>query len=400
MSTRAKAAVLAVSLLVVAYVGLGAMLGRTASEGAYRQLAVFSEVLAQIQNNYVEDPNMPRVTVGALRGLLEALDPYSTYLSPREFAQYQQQAKNPPAGDVGLILSKRLGMVSVVAVLPDSPGAKAGLRTGEMLESIAGYATRDMSVDQAYQLLAGEPGSVVKLSVVREQRADPQEVELVRAKLRPAKVVSGKLEGDIGYLKVASLEPGRAADIRSALQQLRGQGVQKLILDLRGCASGAPEEGVEIARLFLPSGAITFAQGQRYPKQTFAAVPDKVVWSGPLTVLISPGTAGAAEIVAAAVQENDRGELVGQRTYGVGSVMKVIPLEDGSALILSVAKYHTPSGKAIPDHAVQPTVTVEQPAEQVLAPLPHALPAPGDPVVNKALEVLRGEEARSPRRAA
>jgi carboxyl-terminal processing protease len=394
MSMRTKAAVLAVSLLVVAYVGMGAVLGRTASEGAYRQLAVFSEVLAQIQNNYVEDPNMPRVTVGALRGLLEALDPYSTYLSPREFAQYQQQAKNPPAGDVGLGLSKRLGMVSVVAVLPDSPGAKAGLRTGEMLESIAGYSTRDMSVDQAYQLLAGEPGSVVKVSIVREQRADPQGVELVRAKLRPAKLVSGKLEGDIGYLKVVSLEPGRAGEIRSALQQLRGQGVQKLIFDLRGCAAGAPEEGVETARLFLPSGTITFAQGQRYPKQTFQAVPDKVAWSGPLTVLINPGTAGAAEIVAAAVGENNRGELVGQRTYGVGSVMKVILLEDGSALILSVAKYYTPSGKAIPEHAVQPTVTVEQPAEQVLAPLPNTLPAPGDAVVNKALEVLRGEEAR------
>ncbi len=394
MSTRVKAAVLTVSLLVVVYVGLGAVLGRTANEGAYRQLAVFSEVLAHIQNNYVEDPNMPRVTVGALRGLLEALDPYSTYLSPREFAQYQQEEKNPPAGDVGVVLSKRLGMVSVVAVLPDSPAVKAGLRTGDLLESIAGYASRDMSVDQAYHLLAGAPGSAVKISIVREQRADPQETELVRAKLRPAKVVSGKLEGDIGYVKVASLESGRAAEIRAALQQLRGQGVEKLILDLRGCAAGSPEEGVEAARLFLPSGTITFAQGRRYPKQTFAAAPDKVVWNGPLIVLINPATAGPAEIVAAAVQENKRGELVGQRTYGVGSVMKVIPLEDGSALILAVAKYYTPSGKAIPEHAVQPTVTVEQPAEQVLAPLPNTLPTPGDEVVNKALEVLRGGEAR------
>ena len=394
MSTRVKAAVLTVSLMVVVYVGLGAVLGRTANEGAYRQLAVFSEVLAHIQNNYVEDPNMPRVTVGALRGLLEALDPYSTYLSPREFAQYQQEEKNPPTGDVGVVLSKRLGMVSVVAVLPDSPAVKAGLRTGDLLESIAGYASRDMSVDQAYHLLAGAPGSAVKISIVREARADPQETELVRAKLRPAKVVSGKLEGDIGYVKVASLEAGRAAEIHTALQQLRGQGVEKLILDLRGCAAGSPEEGVEAARLFLPSGTITFAQGQRYPKQTFAAAPDKVVWNGPLIVLINPATAGPAEIVAAAVQENKRGELVGQRTYGVGSVMKVIPLEDGSALILAVAKYYTPSGKAIPDNAVQPSVTVEQPAEQVLAPLPNTLPAPGDEVVNKALEVLRGGEAR------
>lgn len=393
MSTRAKAAVLALSLVVVAYVGLGSVLGRTANEGAYRQLAVFSEVLAHIQNDYVEEPNMPRVTVGALRGLLEALDPYSTYLGPREFADYQAKKKNPAAGDVGLVLSKR-GLIGIVAVLPDSPAAAAGLRTGDALESIGGFSTREMSVDEAYLQLAGEPGSVAKISVVHDQRAEPEPMELVRAKLKPAKVVSGRLEGDVGYLKTASLEPGKSAEIRSAIQQLRSQGMQKLILDLRGCASGSMDEGVETARLFLSTGVITYTQGQRSPRQTFTAAPDKAVWTGPLAVLINPGTAGPAEVVAAAVLDNKRGDVVGQRSYGVGQVQKVIPLDDGSALILSVAKYYTPSGKTLLENAVTPSVGVEQTAEQALAPQPNAMPATADAVVNKALEVLRNAEAR------
>ncbi len=393
MSTRAKAAVLALSLVVVAYVGLGSVLGRTANEGAYRQLAVFSEVLAHIQNDYVEEPNMPRVTVGALRGLLEALDPYSTYLGPREFAEYQEKKKNPPAGDVGLVLSKR-GLIGVVAVLPDSPAAAAGLRTGDALESVGGYSTREMSVDEAYLQLAGEPGSVAKISVVHDQRAEPEPMDLVRAKLRVPKIVSGRLEGDVGYIKTVSLEPGKSAEIRAAIQQLRSQGMQKLILDLRVCASGSMDEGVETARLFLSSGVITFTQGQRSPRQNFTAAPDKAAWTGPLAVLINPGTAGPAEVVAAAVLDNKRGEVVGQRSYGVGQVQKVIPLDDGSALILSVAKYYTPSGKTLLENAVTPSVGVEQSAEQALAPQPNAMPATADAVVNKALEVLRNAEAR------
>jgi carboxyl-terminal processing protease len=203
-----------------------------------------------------------------------------------------------------------------------------------------------------------------------------------------AQVVSGRLEGDVGYLKTVSLEPSKSAEIRAALQQLRSQGMQKLILDLRGCASGSMDEGVETARLFLSTGVITYTQGQRSPRQTFTATPDKAVWTGPLAILINPGTAGPAEVVAA-VLNNKRGEVVGQRSYG-GQVQKVIPLDDGSALILSVALH------AVRQDAARAAVTPsgDGTAEQALAPQPNAMPATADAVVNKALEVLRNAEAR------
>lgn len=391
MSGRARAAAIGVSLLLLFYVTLGSVLGRTASEGAYTQLAVFSEVLTHIREDYVETPNISRVTAGALNGLLASLDPYSSYLSPREYAKYREKKQAQAPGDVGLILSKRFGLISVVTVLPDSPAARAGMLTGDLLESLAGFSTREMSVEQAYFLLAGEIGTVVKLSVVRQARAEPQEVELVRARLQPTHVLSERLEEDIGYLKIAAFTAGRAAEVRAALRRLQNQGAEKLVLDLRDCASGKEEEAVETVRLLLDRGVITFLEGQQYPRRQFNAQPAQTVWNGPVTVLINHGTAGPAEIVAAAVMDNARGEVVGLRSYGVGSVQKIIPLEDGSALILSVAKYHRPTGEAIQDHAITPSVAVELPREQAVVPRPHALPPPDDPVLQKALEVLRGQ---------
>lgn len=392
MSGRGRAGVLGASLLVVLYVVIGGLLGRTASEGAYRQLAVFSEVLSRIQSDYVEEPNLPRVTAGALRGLLSELDPYSSYLAPREYAEYQQK-QGQAEGEVGAVLSKRFGLVSVVTVLPGSPAARAGLQTGDILESIAGFSTREMSLEQARILLGGEPGTSVKVAVVRQNRPDPQESELVRARLRPLRVLAARLEGGVSYLKIAAFSPGTTEEVRAALRPLAAGGAAKLVLDLRDAATGTAEEAVETARLLLPSGLITYSQGQQAPRQQFTAEPGAQLWSGPVTVLINRGTAGPAEILAAAVLENKRGEVIGQRSYGIASVQKLIALDDGSALILTVAKYYSPSGKAIQDVAVTPSLPVEAPEGQALVPLPHQPPSADDPVLRKALEVLASEPA-------
>lgn len=398
MSKRMRAVALAFSLLVVGYVVAGSLLGRTIGEGAYNELAVFSEVLNRIQNNYVEEPNLNRVTVGALHGLLSELDPYSSYLSPREYEQYEQRTQK--GGDVGLVLSKRQGWISVVTVLPNSPAAKADLRTGYILESIAGFATREMSVEQARMFLNGEPGTPVEIAVVRPQQTEPQPLELVRAQVATPQVLSDRLAPDVGYVKLAAFTEGTAEQVRGLLTDFQQAGADKLILDLRDAATGKVEEAVATAGLLLEQGVITYTEGQQQPRREWTADPATQAWDGPVTVLINRGTAGPAEIVAAAVLDHGRGEVVGQHSYGLGGVQKLITLEDGSALILTVAKHYTPAGRSIPDTGVAPSVEAEAPAGQAFQPVPHALPAPADPVLLKALEVLgAGQPARTDKAA-
>ena len=392
MSARLRTGLIVVSLAVALYVLIGGLLGQTAGEGAYRQLGVFSEVLTHVKNFYVEDPEIPTVTRGALHGLLESLDPYSSYLSPPEFAAYQQRNPNHTA-DVGLVLSKRFGLISVIATLPDSPAERAGLRVGDILESVAGFSSREMSIEQAKLLLAGEPGTTVKVSVVRERRGEAKELELVRAVWQGRILMSDFVGSDAGYLRVVAFQRGSAAELREHLQRLQRRRIRKLVLDLRGCASGEAAEAVEAARLVIEKGLLAYLEGQQVPRQQFTADPRHTLWRGPLAVLIDSSTAGPAELIAAAVREHGRGELVGEQTYGVGSVQKVIPLDDGSGLILSVAKYFTPAGKLIQDEGVDPTVAVEpEPLdEEEFSPVLRP-PLENDPVVLKALEVLRAKE--------
>lgn len=430
MSRLAKLAVLSCSVLVFSYVALGYVLGKTSDDAPYRSLSVFSEVLQHIQQDYVEDPNLPLVTSGALHGLLESLDPHSSYLSPREYAEYSRNSRNAPRGGTGATLSKRFGYIALVSALPDSPAQKGGLRHGDILEAIAGFTTREMSIGQAQRLLAGEPGTFVKVTVVRRGRADPQEVELVRVALASPRLLADNIPGetpgpsekginpesDVAYLRVPALDAGKAAAIREKLLFFDRQGLRKLVLDLRDSASGEISEAVATARLFLASGNVTTLRGQTVARQDLAADPSKVVWKHPMTVLISSGTSGPAEVLAAAIAgpslATRRGELVGERTFGSASEQRLIELEDEGALILTVANYFAPDGKSIPDDGVAPTVPVEERDAFALLsdepPPPAAKPdlpiLPGDDrVLKKALEILLspvGAEAKSAARKA
>ncbi len=408
MSRLAKLVVLTLSLVVFSYVALGYVLGKTGEDKTYRSLTVYGEVLQHIQQDYVEEPNLPLVTSGALHGLLESLDPQSSYLSPREYADYKQKLQNPARGEIGATLSKRFGYVVVVSVLPDSPAHKAGLRSGDILEAIADFTTREMSVGQAQILLAGEPGTGVKVSVVRRGRTEPQDVDVVRAQLAPTHVLAEKLEEGIGYLRVPSLDPGKANEIREKLLQLDRQGTHKLVVDLRNCGRGEVSEAVAAARWFLPSGTIATLRGQVVARQEFVAEPAKVVWNYPMTVLISGSTSGAAEVLAASIGGNRRGEVVGTRTFGSASEQKLIPLEDGAALVLTIANYRTPAGKSIAEDGVSPTVEVraasadesdEQADTRDEEGLPLAPSEPSasrdDPVLRKAIDLLKGEARKA-----
>src|ERR1700720_3502762 len=234
MNRAARIGVLCVSVAIFCYAGLGHVLGRTPDDKAYKSLTVYSEVLQKIQQDYVDEPNLHLVTTGSLHGLLESLDAQSSYLTAREYAEYKQKQAANVNGDAGLTLSKRFGYIIVVSVLPDSPGEKAGIHSGDIFESVAGFTTRDMSVGQAVNFLRGQAGPGVKVGVIRRGKADPDAVDLVREKLSPSKIVVAKADPDILVLRLPSLDPGRADEIRARLLDAEKQGVHKVILDVRG----------------------------------------------------------------------------------------------------------------------------------------------------------------------
>jgi len=395
MSSRLRNRVVVVSTVLVAVLLMGALLGKSAAEdGAYRQLAVYTEVLSHIKSDYVEEPDLKSVTLGAVNGLLESIDPFASYLNAEQYKEYQKN-KGAHQGGVGLVLSKRFGYVGVVAAIPGSPAAKAGLTTGDMVESINGVATRDMPLAYAELLLQGKPGTTVELSVLSVRHPEPKKITLTRAVIEYPKVESKMLPGEIGYLKVQAMVPGTAADLAAAIKKLEQEGAKRLILDLRNSGAGTPEEGIQAANLFQESGLISYLQGQRVPRRDFEADPAKAVTKLPMVVLTNRGTANGAEIVAAALLESKRAEVVGERTYGDAALRRPIPMDDGGAIILSVAKYYSPGGKAIQDTGVTPTHQVSE-SEPLGEPgeeeVPEEALSPSspedDPILKKGIEVL------------
>jgi carboxyl-terminal processing protease len=405
MSRAARIAVFSISVAIFCYAGLGHVLGRTPDDKTYKSLTVYGEVLQKIQQDYVDDPNMRTVTAGSLHGLMESLDAQSSYLTPREYEEYKKKLQNPGTAETGLTLSKRYGYVIVLSVLPDSPGTKAGIRSGDIFESVAGFTTRDMSVGQALNLLNGQPGTGVKVSVIRRGKATPEDIDLVREKLTTPKIIVQKTDPDILVLRFPSLDAGRTDDVRNRLLDAEKQGVHKVILDLRECGRGPISEAISMARLFVPSGMLTTLRGQTVSTQVFSAEPKQVVWKGPVSVLIDVTTSGAAEVLASAIVANHRGDVVGERSFGLASEQKLITLDDGSALILTVANYYNPGGKSILEEGVTPTEVVRAVAEddadtgdEDVAPDTDVQKEPGlgprplspeDPIFHRALELLK-----------
>jgi carboxyl-terminal processing protease len=403
MSTKIKTAILVASAGILLFALAGGISGvRASNDGAYRQMEVYSEVLSRVRSEYVEEPNLPVVTDGALHGLLESLDSNSSYLNAEQYKDYKAHKSNAK-GDIGAAVSKRFGYASVVSVIPGGPADKAGLQDTDILEAIEGKSTREMSLAQIHSLLTGEPGSTLNLSVVRARRAEPQKVVVTRDVVTIPPVKDKMLDDGIAQIRVDALTKGKSQELASKIKGVQKSGAKKLILDLRDCAEGDEAEGVATANLFLNHGTITYLQGQKYPREAFNAESSKAISSLPLVVLVNKGTAGPAEIVAAAVLENARGDVVGDKTFGDGSVQKLIELPDGGALILSIAKYYSPQGKAIQDSAVTPNVVVADVNDDT--PVPdedeNATPAEiekksapeRDEQLDKAIEVLKKRQS-------
>jgi carboxyl-terminal processing protease len=399
MTNRLRLFLISFSCLVLTYVLAGAVLSKGDSatnnnERTYRDLGVYSEVLTRVKHDYVTEPDMRRVTDGAIRGLLESLDSYSTYFTPEQYKDYLAHPDPGPAS-IGIFLSKRMGFATVVSVLPGSPAEKAGIKPGDLIDQVEGIGVRELSVVQIDRMLAGDAGSKVTLAVIREARGEPQKVEVTRELLQDPPITTEIVDSNTGYIRIPIFNKGKAAEIESKIKELTGEGAAKLVLDLRNCAGGETEEAVKTVDLFVDKGLIAYAQGQRYPRQDLMATPQGPVCKLPLAVLINQSTAGPAEIIAAAMKGDKRAEVVGVRSFGVGVVQKLIQVGDGSAVLLSVAKYYGPDGEAIHDKGVTPEIVQTESSdadsadEDTVPESPEHFGGKDDLQLQKAIDVLK-----------
>jgi carboxyl-terminal processing protease len=404
MSNKFKAVLLVSSLAIVLFMALGLSgVHASSNDGAYKQLEVYSEVLSRVRSEYVEEPDIPKVTDGALHGLLESLDAESSYLCAPQYTEYKQH-KTGAKADIGAAVSKRFGYAAVISAIPGGPADKAGISSGDIFEAIEGKTTRDMSLAEIHNLLSGQPGSNVNVSVVRARRAEPQKITMTRDLVAIPSATEKMMADGVGYIKVDAFTSGKAQEIAMRIKSLQKQGAKKLILDVRNAAEGEESEGIGTANLFLNHGTITYLQGQKYPREAFNADPQKAITTLPVVVLVNRGTAGPAEVVASAILENARGDVVGDKTFGEGSIQKVLEIPDGSALILSIAKYYSPSGKALQDSAVTPNILVADndddaalpDEDQQSAPAEQAKPQrpPQDDQLQKAIDVLKNRPSK------
>ena len=404
MLSRVKLAIVISSTLLTAVLVIGAVMGENSpNEGAYRQIQVYTEVLGKIKSDYVEEPDIRQVTRGALQGLLEALDPNSCYLTAEQWKEYERRKGGQP-GTVGLVVSKRFGYVLILTTLPGSSAARAGLSAGDLLEAVDTKATRDLPLALLETMLSGPVGSSVTVVLRRSKRAEvPQELTLTRETVPMPPVTHRLLPDKVGHMEVRALTPGKAVEAARALKELEEQGAERLVLDLRNDAVGDQQEALRLANLFIDNGLLAYLQGQKFPRKDFNADPRQTAWKLPVVVITNRATAGPAELVAAAILDRQRGQVVGEKTFGVGAEQKTIPMDDGAAIILSVAKYYRPSGKAIQDGGIQPSLTVSESetdlsSEEENAP-PERTPAEKGPqedeLLKKAIEVVKGAAVRA-----
>ncbi len=364
MPKSLKISTLAVSavLLLTVFLGANAHRVRAASDpqdGAFRQMQVYSEVLQHIQSEYVVDPNMGKVTDASLRGLLETLDSESSYLTPAEYKAYKSRGTGPHT-QIGVNVAKRFSYATVVSVVPGSPADKANLADGDAIESIGDKSTRDMSLAEVTMMLEGQPGSPITLSVIRPRHATPEKLTLNRADTALAATSEVFYENNsILYIKPGALDKEHVQQVEQKLKKMGSTNSKKILLDLRDVATGDDAEALRMANMFIKTGTLAMLEGQKVAKQTFTADPGKSVnTTAPMVTLVNHGTAGPAELVAGALLDSKRSDLVGEKTFGAGAQQRTFELPDGSAIILSVAKYETPSGKKFQDEGLTPGVAV------------------------------------------
>jgi len=432
MSFRTKFILILLSATLTLYTVVGGWISTRAQQPANdpnAQLRIFESVLQHIQNDYVDEPNMDKVRAGALRGLAYGLDPYSTYLTPDQVRQYNETAKDNQVG-IGAELSQVASYLYIIAPMKGSSADQAGLRTGDIIEYIDGKATRDISLYDAKQLLNGAAGTEVKLRVLRAN-ASPLTISVKRGGVRAPAAEARMEAGKIGILRINSFTDGESAEIKTRLQDLIEQRAQKIVIDLRDTAGGSLTEAVTVANFFIREGVLAETVGREGKVgKSYSADPKLAIFSGPVVALIDTGSAGASEVVASAILERNRGQVVGEKSFGAGAEQQLFTLRGGDGLLLTTVKWASGDGKPFLGEdrghsGVTPSVEVKSPEvadavdpddltgnddDSVAKPdqsnekkeaTPQAAPKPAaeDLQMKKALELLRDNKAQLPKAA-
>jgi len=387
MTSRTRLLVLAVSVPVIIFTLIGGYLGQAlAKEDTYQHLRVFEDVISLVLNNYVEPVNVKEAMKGAMKGLAEGLDPESAFLTPDLVKAMESNAPAGPA-DVGIELTRQY-YLRVVSAPDGSAAAKAGIRSGDFIRAIDNRPTRDMSAFEGARLLHGAAGSKVSLLVIRGNAADPHMVDLVRERPATTDMTWKMADATTGYVRIIDFTKESPARLKQAFDALAKSGAAKYVVDLRGTARGDLDDGLASAHLFVKSGVLGVRLTRGDQKDVVSAVAADGAVTAPVVLLVDQGTAGAAEVFAAALDGNKRAELVGEHTLGRAARQKLVKLPDMSGLYLTYLRYLSPTNDPIHEKGLEPEVEVEQPEIEF-----GSEPPTTDATLQKAIEVIATKKA-------
>ena len=333
------------------------------NQNAYNKLKVFSEIISLIESNYVETVKSDTMIEGAISGMVKSLDPHTSYMPPATYKEMQVETTGK-FGGLGIEISMRDGILTVVSPIDDTPAFRAGVKAGDKIIKIEDESTLDMTLQDAVSLLRGETGSPINITIFRKNFKAPKEFTIVRDIIKVRSVVHKLYQTDIGYIKIRSFSKNTSSDLDKALADLEKKGITKLILDVRNNPGGLLNQAVEVTDRFLNrENLIVYTKGRSNEQNMRFTSHDKVAGVNyPLIILVNGGSASASEIVAGALQDLNRAIVLGTPTFGKGSVQTIIPLSDGSALKLTTARYYTPSGRVIQENGIEPDILVEMEA--------------------------------------
>jgi carboxyl-terminal processing protease len=392
-------AFLAAAVLAVLTLSLGGTSASKAVDPAttYEHLKLFTDVLAIIQNQYVDETEPREVLYGAIRGMLKTLDPHSSFLDPESYREMQVETSGS-FGGLGIEITIRDDQLTVVAPIEGTPAYRAGIQPGDRIFKIEGLATKDMSLVDAVKKMRGPKGTKVTITILREGVKEPLDIAVVREIIQVQSIKTSEIEPGLGYVRIRQFQERTAKDMEAGIDKLEKTGrFAGLVVDLRNNPGGLLSAAVEVSEKFLGDGKlVVYTEGRvRNQNMRFVAHSRHPITEVPVVVLVNQGSASASEIVAGAIQDHGRGVVIGQQTFGKGSVQTIIPLADGSGLRLTTAKYFTPKGRSIHGKGIAPDIVIDPPKEDPpkpgTPPLSEAELQKKDVQLQRALDILKAQ---------